>query len=511
MRTATNFTQRPNVPRMLVGAIIAIAAIIAGLALMVVSPSPQSKPAIEIHDDANLVEEEALAQRLGNISFWEPVKNVAVLTLPDLHGMSLNDAVLEYARTEKNQPWIKAEDRNYWSDGLYILAVAPNERLVGTYFGEDIKLSLDTQADIQETTKDQFRSGDWAGGLVSGVEAGAKLMGRPAMGSPAFTIFFAAISFMGAAWLVVLVIRKSRTTHALDEARTSYANVTRDFETTEIAAKTIPSTGGHAAIVLERFTLFHDKYHELSKAFNDFGAPTGLALYTTVARNQARSLRSEAQHLDATDDGIIGAADFLSHTGAWQQSWANEQGPVFEDLAALETLIDNAPKDISQEALREARMLLADVPQALALVSQELQEKTLQPEQALDRLKDIENEIRIAAESLVNEALDSGKSKSERKSRRKHWDNTNWDDHAGYSGSWSFGGSRGSYSPGSTILPNASTLGWSRSATAATVPVAGLVVGYTAARAAAASSSSGSSGSSSYSGGFSGSGSSSSF
>ena len=45
-----------------------------------------------------------------------------------------------------------------------ILAVAPDSRKVGCYFGEDVKVMSSQEDDIQEAAKSQFREKDWDGG-----------------------------------------------------------------------------------------------------------------------------------------------------------------------------------------------------------------------------------------------------------------------------------------------------------------------------------------------------------
>ena len=108
--------------------------------------------------------------------------HVAVLTVPGWDVTNLNDSVLEYARSHASDtdvPWISTSNPNYWSDGLVILAVAPDSRKVGCYFGEDVAVTLDQQAAIQDAAKDQYRRADWYGGTVSMAAKTADVIGRP--------------------------------------------------------------------------------------------------------------------------------------------------------------------------------------------------------------------------------------------------------------------------------------------------------------------------------------------
>ena len=68
---------------------------------------------------------------------------------------NFNARVLAYAR-EHRPEWI-SPDGQKWADGLYIFALDPDGRHVGTYFGEDRKVSTEQQGQIQDATKDLLR------------------------------------------------------------------------------------------------------------------------------------------------------------------------------------------------------------------------------------------------------------------------------------------------------------------------------------------------------------------
>ena len=60
------------------------------------------------------------------------------------------------------------------ADGLVILAVSPSYRKVGTYFGEDTKVSSSKQdKKIQEAAKDDFRAGRWSAGMIEAAKEAA--------------------------------------------------------------------------------------------------------------------------------------------------------------------------------------------------------------------------------------------------------------------------------------------------------------------------------------------------
>lgn len=145
--------------------------------LTINSSPPEERVRYEVYDEAKLLQVAPFKRRIEEIKFHEPTERVVVLTAPG-EVENLNDYVLQFARKKgKNLGLISEEDPNYWSDGLFILAVAPDSRIVGTYFGEDVTVPQSKQDLIQESTKDLFRDADWAGGLVAGVSKASTLIG----------------------------------------------------------------------------------------------------------------------------------------------------------------------------------------------------------------------------------------------------------------------------------------------------------------------------------------------
>lgn len=493
----------------------ALLAIIAPLVLLLAMPAPSHRPTTEVHDEAGVLQVPSFTERIAQTSFWQPT-HVAVLTLPDLEGRTLNDAVLRYARTQQTDtPWINQDDPNYWADGLFILAVAPNERLVGTYSGEDIAVGLGQQAEIQDATKDLFRRGDWAGGLKAGVDSAGSIMGRPWFASEVISILAGVMIAGGAAWLLVVAIRRARTARMLSTARSEYAAVTQELDTIELTAGTIPRSGPHSAEIDRRFRQFEQGYFAVTKEFNSLGTPSQLDMLSTATRNRARALETETRALRSAGISIVKAGDFLGMSAAWREAWTTELGPVYEDLQALDKFANRKLGKTDPDVIAGARSTVAQSQEQLDRLTLNLEARRMEPEQALHELDAISGRIHIAADRLAVAALEATGSDKARAKALQEWDDIDWDSRPGYSGSWRTGSGSGTYRPGSTIRPTPDTLGWSgsRSASQMHVPVASLVVGYSAAVAAATGSSSGSSGSgsSSFSGGFSGSGSSSSF
>ena len=509
-------------------------ALIAVLPIMVIWPFGESHhPSVEVHDEAGVLQSEPLAKEIQAMRFRRDV-HVAVLTVPGWDVDNLNDSVLEYARSHASDtevPWISTSNSNYWSDGLVILAVAPEARKVGCYFGEDVAVPLEQQAAIQDAAKNQYRQADWYGGTVSMAAKAADIIGRPGGGDVGTTYILPGISaLVGLAWLVYYLWRGFTARRRGREALRHYSQVTHDYETTELLAGTIPEDEPHGAQVMARYRWFLDEYEEVTRSWQDFGNPHGAQWFGMLVLRRATELKKRSEGLDSLDDVIANTATFLSRSHGWDRVWSNEQGPVLEDLQSLRRLchqIDSsvvANRGAIPERSKEEREWVHSCKQRLAVMTSDLENGSLQPSAALDELDEIADETKTRAARLAREAIDADTSRYADERRRRYDSRSSKD--AFYAGYWYLGGGHGSYNPHSTIRlnpssPAISAIGSSGSGAGAGgsfssfTPVSDLVVGYSSASSYTPSSGSGSSGSSfsgGYSGGgFSGSGSSSSF
>ena len=293
-------------------------------------------PAVEVHDEVGILQADATASSLENLRFRQDVK-LAVLTLDAKPNANFNSEVLGYAR-EKHPEWISSSDSSYWADGLVILAVSPSGRWTGCYFGEDVKVDTAVQGAIQEAGKNSFREQRWALGIEQMAGYAAEVMGRPIV-SPSGAIIVAGLGVIsGGALGILMLVSRSGARLAFTRARRHYAQVTADYEGTQIKAELIPTDDAHGAQVLARFAWFEDRYAELTRAFRDFGEPRGAEWFSWRRRMDARGLNTRASELDSLDDAISHASALLTMSEGWQQAWANEQGPVHEDLASFQSL-----------------------------------------------------------------------------------------------------------------------------------------------------------------------------
>ena len=514
-------------------------ALITVLPVMVIWPFGGSHhPSVEVHDEAGILQTEPLIEEIQAMRFRQDV-HVAVLTVPGWDVDNLNDAVLEYARSHTSDtdvPWISTSNPNYWSDGLVILAVAPEPRKVGCYFGEDVAVPLQQQATIQDAAKNQYRQADWYGGTVSMAAKTADVIGRPGGGDVGMTYILPGISaLVGFAWLWYYLWRGFAARRRAREALRHYSQVTHDYETTELLAGTIPEDEPHGAQVMARYRWFRSEYEKVTRSWQDFGNPYRAQWFGMSVLGRATELEKRSALLDSLDDVIANTATFLGRSPGWDRVWSNEQGPVLEDLQSLRRLCheidssDAAESGSIAEHTKEEREWVRSRKQRLDDMTSSLEDGSLQPSAALDELDEIASETKTKAARLAREAIDADTS-SYADERRRRYDSRSSKE-AAYAGYWYLGGGHGSYNPHSTIRlnpssPAISAIGSSSSGAGAGgsyssfTPISDLVVGYSSASSYTPPSSSGSSSSFSgggfsggYSGGggFSGSGSSSSF
>ena len=510
-------------------------ALIAVLSIMVIWPFGGShRPTVEVHDEAGILRTEPLAKKIQEMRFRQDL-HVAVLTVPGWDVTNLNDSVLEYARSHASDtdvPWISTSNPNYWSDGLVILAVAPEARKVGCYFGEDVAVPLEQQAAIQNAAKNQYRRADWYGGTVSMAAKTADVIGRPGGGDVGMTYILPGISaLVGFAWLSYYLWRGFAARRRAREALRHYSQVTHDYETTELLAGTIPEDEPHGAQVMARYRWFRSEYEKVTRSWQDFGNPYRAQWFGMSVLGRATELEKRSALLDSLDDVIANTATFLGRSPGWDRVWSNEQGPVLEDLQSLRRLCheidssDAAESGSIAEHTKEEREWVRSRKQRLDDMTSELEDGSLRPSAALDELDELASQTRTKANRLAREAIDADTSRYATE-RRRRYDDSDSTKEAAYAGYWYLGGGHGSYNPHSTIRlnpssPAISAIDSSGSGSGAGgsfssfTPVSDLVVGYSSASSYTPSSSSGSSGSSfsgGYSGGgFSGSGSSSSF
>lgn len=362
---------------------------------------------VEVHDAAGVLDRGTLVKALAEIEFHEPTK-VVVYTYNGTTEDNLNEEVLRFARVE-HQEWISADGQK-WADGLFIFALDPVGRHVGTYMGEDRKVSLEQRDDIQEASKELLRDAQWTDGTIAGIRRAAELINQPWYQSAAFQITAwasALLLALGAgAWITVRAVTRSASRKEVDRGDRSYANVSMDLEVTELNARTIPELSKYGRQVLEKYRTFLTRYNQVSGLSNTVHALSRRQLGQRKNLRLARQFADAASELDALDDVIADTNSLLNRTSTWPTAWDRQLAPFRGDLAGMEQLLTKrhgqgdtataeALRSFRDKSLREIEKWTAD-----------LGEGRITSEIALDRLYDARSHLTLLLENHAETVID---------------------------------------------------------------------------------------------------------
>ena len=373
--------------------------------------------AVVVEDRAGVLDHATLVSAVGSIEFYEPT-TVAVYTYNGSAGDNLNEEVLRFARAQHPE-WI-SRDGQKWANGLFIFALDPVGRRVGTYMGEDRKVSLEQQADIQNAAKDLLREAQWTEGTIAGIRRAADLINQPWYRSTAAV--GAAWGLGGslvvvlAVWLILRAVTRAASRRELERGDRSYSSVSTDLDVTELNASTIPDTSSYGSAVLEKYRTFLDRYTRTTQLSQRVHALTRGQLSRRANLKVAREYADAATELDALDD-VIGDTNALLNRGStWRSAWERQLAPFRRDLEELDQLLTKRHGEgdsATAVALRSFRdQSLQDLEQWTA----ELAESRLTPERALDRLRDARRRLSTLLENHA-ETVIAGFAKNEREAK----------------------------------------------------------------------------------------------
>lgn len=250
------------------------------------APSAHAAPpaSVGIDDEQGVIDDpDALEERLRAIDLRDgsaPV-DLEVVTLdisaqdadPD-SDTGLNDAVLEYARAE-HPDWI---DGKTWADGVVILAIDPEHRKLGTYAGEDVKLSDGGFEDVQDAMRDDAADGAWADAFDQGAQKYADLLGRPWWRSPGAIIgAFLALIALGAGAVAALA-RGAGNRRRVRSARERFDDVRAKRQETDQAASRIPRDSSYGATILADVEDYRRAVDDAEGTASELPAPPGPAV-----------------------------------------------------------------------------------------------------------------------------------------------------------------------------------------------------------------------------------------
>ena len=495
-------------------------------------------PTVEVYDKAHILSSDTVAEKIQEIGFRQDV-HVVVVSVPGYMIGNLNAEVLRYARTHQDapRPWINSSNSNYWSDGIIILAVAPDSRKVGCYFGQDTRLPVSQQASIQSAAKKAFNDHKWDDGILAMAKKTADLLGRPAEGSWLTTFIIPAPASMIGIWALRKYLRRGLRARAVGKELTeSYSRVSLGDEDVELNMRTIPENEPYGARVRMWYRWYRQEYASITRDLQTFGRPRGPQWFAWRMLKRVSKMKKRAVMLESLGATISNTASILNMSSTWEKAWENEQGRVQEDLQALRSLCDtiSASRDVplgvkkERKWVKEQRSRLGDIEIALA-------SGRMRPSDALDELERTAQSVRDKALDLMRRAVNADTSKYAEERRRRYFASLDSEHDVVRAGHWLFssGDDRSNHSSstyqfsGSPFGGDASSSGWEGAGWLGSfTSVSDLVVGYESAASyvpttAGSSSYSGGDGSSGYSGSsssadygggdFSGSGSSSSF
>ena len=495
-------------------------------------------PTVEVYDKANILSSDTVAEKIQEIGFRQDV-HVVVVSVPGYMIGNLNAEVLRYARTHQDapRPWISSSNSNYWSDGIIILAVAPDSRKVGCYFGQDTRLPVSQQASIQSAAKKAFNDHKWDDGILAMAKKTADLLGRPAEGSWLTTFIIPAPASMIGIWALRNYLRRGLRARAVGKELTeSYSRVSLGDEDVELNMRIIPENEPYGARVRMWYRWYCQEYASITRDLQAFGRPRGPQWFAWRMLKRVSRLKKRAVMLESLGATISNTVSILNMSSTWEKAWENEQGRVQEDLQALRSLCDtiSASRDVplgvkkERKWVKEQRSRLGDIEIALA-------SGRMRPSDALDELERTAQSVRDKALDLMRRAVNADTSKYAEERRRRYFASLDSEHDVVRAGHWLFssGDDRSNHSSstyqfsGSPFGGDASSSGWEGAGWLGSfTSVSDLVVGYESAASyvpttAGSSSYSGGDGSSGYSGSsssadygggdFSGSGSSSSF
>ncbi len=395
------------------------------LTLLGVAPAAlaQTPTEIVIEDTAGVLYQPQLLPALEGINFHSPTK-VAIFTRNGNKGDNFNEEVLRYARA--NHPeWLSADEQK-WADGLFIFALDASGRQVGTYMGEDRKVSLSKQEAIQDSAKDLFREAQWTDGTITGVKKAAKLINQPWYQSAAFIIIASiagGIAVLGfGTRAAIRANNRKKATANIKRGDAGFANVSLDLPVTELNAKTIPASSTYGALVLEKYRNFSTLYNEasgLNQQSHDF---SGKQLSKGESVKTTAKYADLSVELDRLDDVISDTNTLLNKYSGWTDAWDRQTSPLREDLARLpELLAQKEAQGLPSTAALESCHV--QQTQELQQLSTDVQAGTITPDAALDGLRDLQvaltDLLQQHSEAMISHYAKTG---SERSSMEKAMD-----------------------------------------------------------------------------------------
>lgn len=379
-----------RLPRPLAVVLVLLLALVATLAT---APAALADPprSVTIEDTTGDLDASPLTERLEDVSFRAPVDLVALTIDVTAYGgsasndLALNDAVLAYARAE-HPDWITSGGA-YWRDGLVIVAIDPDNRFLGTYAGEDVKLDDGQYEKIQEEMRPAARNADWNGAIVDGATRYASYLDRPFYLDPVAIVTALVALLVALAGVGGALLRGSRSRAKVTRALPRYDDVMLTYAETELAARTIPADSQYGEPVLRDYEEFTRAAAEATALHDQLPARRGV-LWGIGAQSASLASRfaETTARIDAMDDEIVRTNDLLSRSHAWQDAWEAEVQPLRDSLAAVDGAIRQEASLADSPTARDLRTVAAKVRDGIERVTLQLQNGEMTGDAALGEL-----------------------------------------------------------------------------------------------------------------------------
>ena len=219
--------------------------------------------------------------------------------------------------------------------------------------------------------------------------------------APSVAAFTLLPALLGAGGVTYYLWRGLSARRMFKQALRHYAQVTDDYEVTELHARLIPEGETRGARVMAHYHWFRDEYESLTRSWQDLGSPRGAQWFEPGVFQRVCEIKQRSAALDSTDDIIASNAAFLSLSSNWERLWRQEQQPVLHELDLLLgqcQWFDS--RALTPGGTVEVRELVRAYHQRLSEMTAELSAGLLQPSAALDELAWMAADARRAGRGL---------------------------------------------------------------------------------------------------------------
>lgn len=311
----------------LLSALLIVLCVLASIVLVLLGRPTERVSAVDVHDDAGVLDAIIVEEDIAKLRTYEPVR-VVVWARDGEYSDNINAETLEWARSRPDDALLSPDGR-YWADGLLLLTVSVEQNdgigsgQVGTYFGEDIKVEpTSAQKQLQSRGYDDFRDRNWETGVIAIADAAAGEMARPTWtrfgvtyGLPLTAALLAGLNIIG------VRIMRGR----FHEADDRFTVTTKDVHSTVSATEFILDHGFGGRVKNTAASVLRQYDHTLDTR----NAVAAAALWKVNAANMVlwKSIHGITRAADDIEDstGLVRrATELYMGEGNWEEVWADE-------------------------------------------------------------------------------------------------------------------------------------------------------------------------------------------